>query len=98
MNSTDRLRAEAAGLGVPAGELDRGGGLALPGVGVQQHDRVAVEGPVEQQQRLVAADEAGVGHVAQQGRVGLDGVQLGPVERQAAGRPRPAAGAIGIAS
>ena len=64
----DGLRAEAAGLGVPAGELDGGGGFALAGVGVQQDDGVVVEGAVEQQQGFVAADEAGVGHVAAAGR------------------------------
>ena len=66
-----RLRAQAAGLAVPAGELHGRGGLALAGVGVQQHDRVGVEGAVQQQEGLVAADEAGVGHVAPQRGVGL---------------------------
>ena len=34
-----------------------GGGLARPGPGVQQHHPVAVEGPVQRQQRLIPAEE-----------------------------------------
>ena len=77
------LLAQAAGGGIPAGELHGRGALALPGVGVQQHDRVGVEGAVQQQEGLVAADEAGVGHVAPQDRVALHRVQLRLVRRQA---------------
>ena len=47
----------AAGQRVPAGELQHGGRLPRPGPGVQQHHPVAVEGPVQRQQRLIAAEE-----------------------------------------
>ena len=48
---------EAAGGGVPAGELGGGAGLARPGVGVQQHDPVGVEGPIQGEQGFVAAEK-----------------------------------------
>ena len=86
----DGLGAEAAGLGVPAREFDGGGGFALAGVGVQEDDGVLVEGAVEQEQGFVAAHEAGVGHVAAEGGVGLDGVQLG--RRRVEGRERSSLG------
>ena len=48
---------QAAGGGVPAGELRRGGGLPGPGEGVQQHHLLGVERPVEGQQGLIPAEE-----------------------------------------
>ena len=50
-------QVEAAGGLVPAGELRRRGGLARPGEGVQQHDGLGVERPVQRQQRLIPAEK-----------------------------------------
>jgi hypothetical protein len=51
---------QAAGVGVPAGELRRGRGLASPGERMQQDDGLAVEGTIQGQQRLIPAEEARV--------------------------------------
>jgi hypothetical protein len=64
------LVGEATGALIPAGELRRGGGLARPRKGVQQHHPLAVEGPIQRQQGLVAAVEADL-RGAGQGRLGL---------------------------
>jgi hypothetical protein len=83
-----RPGAQAPGLGVPARKLDAGGGLALAGVGMQEHDRLSIEGAVEQEQRFIATDETGVRHVAEQRGVVLDGVEFGslPVSGGRVGR------------
>ena len=72
----ERLRAQPAGDGIPAGELDGGGAFPLSSVGVQEDDAVLVEGAVEREDRLVASDEALLGDVTQQQAVELDGIEF----------------------